>query len=597
MIDVREILKKRPLLFDGGMGTYYKAKPGQECELANLTDPAGILAVHREYLAAGADAVKTNTFGLPRMAAAQTPDWEAAVQAGWKLAEQAAAETSAAVFADLGPAPDTEAAPAVQAYLAVAGKFIALGAKNFLFETLSTDAGVAEAAKYIKENVPDAFILVSFAVLPDGYTREGRHCSELVRRMTECGVVDAVGLNCVSAPGAMRTLVQRLGKMALPLSVMPNAGYPVVTRTRVQYQGKPEYFARELARIASECSGVRILGGCCGTTPAHIVALRGALDAMPEAQPAAPAAPVSTTAKPTVEKEDAFLRKLNAGQKVIAIELDSPKDADLTGYLDAARRLQQAGADLLTIADCPIARARMDSSLVACRVHRELGLNVLPHMTCRDRNLNATKALLLGLYAEGVREVLAITGDPIPTAERDEVKNVYQFNSRKLAQYIVSLAGEGREMPSPMTVFGALNLNARNFDVELRRAVEKLENGMSGFLTQPVLSAQAVENLKKARETLGDKAKILAGIMPVVSQRNAIFMENEINGIHVDAEIIDRFAGLDRAQGEELGLEVSVKAAQAAAPYADGFYLMTPFNRVALMERLIARLKEEIIED
>ena len=514
---------------------------------------------------------------------------------GWKLAAQAAAKTSAAVFADLGPAPDTEALPAAQIYTALAERFAALGAKNFLFETLSSDAGVAEAAWQIKEAVPDAFVLVSFAVLPDGYTREGLHCTQLVRSMTACGAVDAVGLNCVSAPGAMRTLVQQLGRTELPLSVMPNAGYPVVTRTRVQYQGKPEYFARELARLAAE--GVRILGGCCGTTPAHIAALRAALDALPETLPAAPAAAVSTAAKPEVEKDDAFLRKLNAGKKVIAIELDSPKDADLTGYLDGARRLQAAGADLLTIADCPIARARMDSSLVACRVHRELGLNVLPHMTCRDRNLNATKALLLGLYAEGVREVLAITGDPIPTAERDEVKNVYQFNSRKLAQYIVSLAGEGREMPSPLTVFGALNLNARNFDVELRRAQEKLQNGMSGFLTQPVLSAQAVVNLKKTRETLGEKAKILAGIMPVVSQRNAIFMENEVNGIHVDAEIIERFAGLDRAQGEELGLEVSVKAAQAAAPYADGFYLMTPFNRIALMERLIARLKDEGIAD
>ena len=594
MLDVRKLLTRRPLLFDGGMGTYYKTKPGQECEQANLTDPEGILAVHRAYLAAGADAIKTNTFSLPRLAAAQQPGWEQLADAGWQLAAKAAGETGAAVFADLGPAPDTENNPAAQVYLAVAKRFALLGAQNFLFETLSAEDGVLEAIRALKQTVPEAFVLVSFAVLPDGYTREGRYCAELVRRMAQSGVVDAVGLNCVSAPGAMRALVQQLGDAGLPLSVMPNAGYPVVARAQVRYQGKPEYFARELSRLAAE--GVRILGGCCGTTPQHIAALRTALDALPETLPAAPAAKPAEAAKPVVETDDAFLRKLRAGQRVIAVELDSPKDADLTAYLEGARRLQTAGADLLTIADCPIARARMDSSLVACRVHRELGMNVLPHMTCRDRNLNATKALLLGLYAEGVREVLAITGDPIPTAERDEVKNVYQFNSRKLAQYIVSLAGEGREMPAPITVFGALNLNARNFEVELRRAAEKLENGMSGFLTQPVLSAQAVENLQKARETLGEQAKILAGILPVVSQRNAIFMENEVNGIHVDEAIIQKFEGLDRAAGEELGLEVSVQAAKAAAPYADGFYLMTPFNRVALMERLIARLRTEVTD-
>ena len=595
MIDVRAHLARKPLLFDGGMGTYYKAKPGTECEQGNLLDPAGVRKVHREYLAAGAEAIKTNTFGLPRMAAARRPDWQALARAGWKLAAEAAVETGAAVFADLGPAPDTEAAPAGSIYTAVARCFVEQGAKNFLFETLSSDAGVLEAVQAVKAQVPDAFVLVSFAVLPDGYTREGMYSKDLVRRMTKSGIVDAVGFNCVSAPGAMRTLVQQLGSTALPLSVMPNAGYPVVTRTQVKYQGKPEYFAKELARIAAE--GVRILGGCCGTTPAHIAALRAALDSLPAVEKAAPAVQVSTPEAPTVEKDDAFLRKLNAGKKVIAIELDSPKDADLTNYLAGAKRLQAAGADLLTIADCPIARARMDSSLVACRVHRELGLCTLPHMTCRDRNLNATKALLLGLYAEGVREVLAITGDPIPTAERDEVKNVYQFNSRKLAQYIVSLAGEGREMPSPMTVFGALNLNARNFEVELRRAGEKLENGMSGFLTQPVLSEQAVENLRHTRETLGERAKILVGIMPVVSQRNAIFMENEVNGIHVAEDIVEAFAGLDREQGEALGLEISLKMAREALPYADGFYLMTPFNRVALMERLIARLKTELLQE
>ncbi len=193
---------------------------------------------------------------------------------------------------------------------------------------------------------------------------------------------------------------------------MPNAGYPVVTRTQVQYQGKPEYFARELGRLAAEggAHSGRLLRHHPGP---HCCPARGT------GCPAGGAAhrPGGTDLhrrKSGVETDDAFLRKLRAGQKVIAVELDSPKDADLTAYLEGARRLQAAGADLLTIADCPIARARMDSSLVACRVHRELGLSTLPHMTCRDRNLNATKALLLGLYAEGVREVLAITGDPSP---------------------------------------------------------------------------------------------------------------------------------------------------------------------------------------
>ena len=285
MSDVRTLLKKRPLLFDGGMGTYYKGAPGRECEQANRLDPEGIRAVHRAYLAAGADAIKTNTFGLPRMAAAQDPEWEALADAGWKLAAEAAAGTDAAVFADLGPAPDTEGRAAAQVYTAVVRRFAALGAKNYLFETLSSDTGVLDAVRALRETVPDAFVQVSFAVLPDGYTREGLLFRDLLHRMEGSGVVDAVGLNCVSAPGAMKKLVQGLGETRLPLSVMPNAGYPVVTRARVLYQGKPEYFAREMGQIAA--AGVRILGGCCGTTPAHIAALRAELDALPRQTEAA----------------------------------------------------------------------------------------------------------------------------------------------------------------------------------------------------------------------------------------------------------------------------------------------------------------------
>src|SRR5699024_6593972 len=311
-------------------------------------------------------------------------------------------------------------------------------AVNFLFETLSTDAGVAETAAYIKSRRPEAFVLVSFASLPDGYTREGVSVRALAARMAACGAVDAVGLNCLLAPNAMRSVMPALAGCGLPVAAMPNGGYPLVARDHVVYQGRPDYFAQEMCRIRQQ--GALILGGCCGTTPAHIRAMRQLLERTP--MPIAPAAPTPAPAAPETPApvlDDPFLRKLAEGKKVIAVELDSPRDADLTGYMASARRLQLAGADAVTIADCPIARARVDSSLTACKLRRELGLVAMPHMTCRDRNLNATKALLLGLYAEGVREVLAITGDPIPTAERDEVKTVYQFNSRKLAQYIHTL--------------------------------------------------------------------------------------------------------------------------------------------------------------
>ena len=592
MQDLKTYLAHHPLVFDGGMGTYYKAAPGLACEQANTADPDGVLAVHRAYLEAGAQALKTNTFGLTAMAARQEPGWQALADAGYALAVQAA-QDKAYVFADLGPVPDTEEWPAGQVYTEVAERMLDQGAEYFLFETLSSDAGVLEAVQAIRARCPHAFVLVSFAALPDGYTREGLACSQLLQRMQASGLVDAAGLNCVSAPGAMAALVQQLGRQGLPLSVMPNAGYPVVARSQVRYQGKPAYFAKTLAALAGR--GVRILGGCCGTTPEHIRALTEALEEQPALEPAFAEPDAVPAAHQPAETEDAFLCKLRSGQPVIAVELDSPKTADLSGYLASARRLQQAGADILTIADCPVARARMDAALVACRVHRELGLCVLPHMTCRDRNLNATKALLLGLAAEGIGEVLAITGDPIPTAERDEVKSVYQFNSRKLAQYILSLAGEGG-LPARMAVFGALNLGARNFAVELRRAEEKLACGMTGFLTQPVLSTQALENLRLARQTLGSRAKLLAGVLPVVSLRNAQFLDSEVNGIQVEPELLQRFAGLDKAAGEALGLEVAFGAAKAALPYADGLYLMTPFQRVGLMETLIARIRTELFE-
>ena len=394
--------------------------------------------------------------------------------------------------------------------------------------------------------------------------------------------VDAVGFNCVSGPSHLLKYIQSLDLGDTWLSVMPNAGYPTVLGRRTVFQGQPDYFASQMAQIVR--AGAAIVGGCCGTTPAHMARTAETLE---KPLPPLTSTPAEAPRETVPVSANSLWEKLERGQRVIAVELDPPVDDDIAPFLEGVQALHKAGADAVTIADCPIGRPRADSSLLACKLKRELGVEPLPHMTCRDRNLNATKALLLGLSMEGVHNVLLVTGDPIPTENRDEVKSVFNFNSRKLARYVSGL--NENTLRTPFRIYGALNLNARNFAQQLKIAREKEENGVAGFLTQPVLSAEALENLKLARETL--HGRILGGIFPVVSHKNACFLNNEIAGMRVCDEIVALYEGLDRAAAEDLAVTISARIAAEIAPYTDGVYLMTPFRRVALMERIIAEIR------
>ena len=277
------------------------------------------------------------------------------------------------------------------------------------------------------------------------------------------------------------------------------------------------------------------------------------------------------------------------GKRPFAIELDSPDTSDVSKFMAGAERLRDSGAGIVTIADCPVARPRMDSCLLACKLRRELGIEVLPHMTCRDKNVNAIKALLMGLSAENVNNVLAVTGDPIPRDKRDEVKGVYNFNSRTLAGYINSL--RDTVLPENFKISAALNVNARNFSVELELAKEKQNNGVCAFFTQPVLTEQAFENLKLARKEL--RERILGGIFPIVSYKNAVFINSEVAGINVDEKIIKLYEDADRERGEMLALDISTEIAERIRPYVDGFYLMTPFGRVELVARIMNAIRIE----
>ena len=586
-MDIREYLKQgRPLLFDGAMGTYFAAKTGKasdQCERANLTLPKEILAIHKAYLEAGCQAIKTNTFSMgAELAEGENFEAEQIIRSGCWLALEATKGTDAVIFADMGPAPQGKAVSPAENYCRQADIFLSQGITHFLVETLPSDSGIPEFAHYVKSKCPDAYIIVSYAVSSDGVTWEGRRGRKLLQRTAELDAVDAVGFNCVSGPHHILEQLQSVELPGKPVSIMPNAGYPTVVGQRTVYQGAPEYFAQKMVQIVE--NGAVIVGGCCGTTPAHIEKMTAAL-AQPVQRRTGQQKGEKKT-RPVIIGENTLWDKLSAGKRVVAVELDPPVDDDIGFFLEGVQLLRDSGADAVTIADCPVGRPRADSSLLACKVKRELGIEALPHMACRDRNLNATKALLLGLSIEGVHNVLLVTGDPIPTEERSEVKSVFNFNSRKLARYVSDL---NDSLTTPFHIFGALNLNARNFEMQLRMAQEKEACGVEGFLTQPVLSAQALENLKLARERL--KGKILGGIFPVVSHRNACFLNNEISGMRVCDEIVALYEGKSREEAEALAVRISAQVAKEIEPYTDGVYLMTPFRRVALMRRIMEELR------
>ena len=581
---VRKQLEQGILLFDGATGTYAKSMPewpDGHVELACVHAAHKVRLLHKAYLDAGCRAIKTNTFAAHIGFAADSPDHQQQIVRDAVQAACDAAGNRACVFADIGPAP-ADCDPA-KAYIQLADAFVNQGLSCFLFETMPTADGIAQAAAYIRNKNPEAFIAVSFAANPDGFTRAGENAAALIAAMDGCSDIDAVGLNCICGAYHLRRLIESMPRTKKTLIAMPNAGYPHVIDGRTYYDSDPVYYAQQVMACAAH--GARILGGCCGTTPQHIHTIAELLKRN-EAISA-----VKTDAEPKGEQracQSRIAQKLARGERPVLVELDPPRNSDIKSFLAGAQRLGSAGADAVTIADCPIGRARMDSSLLACKIRRELGIEAMPHMTCRDRNVNATKALLLGLSMEGVHNVLAVTGDPVPTDDRGSVKSVFQFNSRVFARFVRSLSQSAET--EPFFLCGALNINAVNFDAELERAKDKEACGVEAFLTQPVLSDRAVRNIQKARQAL--KGRIFGGLFPVVSFNNARFLQSEVAGIDIDDRVISAYEGLDRVQGEALAVRLCHDAAREIAPHVDGYYIMTPFQRVELVCRVMDAIRK-----
>lgn len=577
---------KFPLVFDGAMGTYYPDKSKRvmpECEMANLFDSEVIYEIHKEYVDAGAMAIKTNTFQANTISLGT--DFSVVknvIEAGISLAKKAVEKTETLVFADIGPIPGNDE-NSIYEHKEIVDIFLENGINDFLFETFSEIGTLKELAKYIKEKDEDAFIITSFAVGADGLTRMGEVGEDLLSEAAKSADIDAVGFNCVSGPLRLREYIEKINLPEKIISIMPNGGYPTVIKNRTYYSANKDYFSNATLQFLEY--GVQIIGGCCGTRPEFI---REITERISEYR--------YTKTRPEKKKharletpytENLFRNKLEHGKKPIVVEFDPPKDLNMKRYMENVKALSNSGADGITIADCPVARVRVDASLTAYKIKNEIGIEPIVHMTCRDRNVNASKALLLGLNLENILNIITITGDPVPTAEKDEVKSVFQFNSTKFAALVSDM--NEKIFTNKMNIGAALNINANKFDLEIKRAQAKEKAGVNVFYTQPVISKTAVENLKIARKEL--KSYIMGGVMPIVSYKNALFMNSEASGIRLDDEIIERYKGLEREAASRLAVEITSDFMKQIADDVDGYYIITPFSRVEIVGELIQLFK------
>lgn len=590
-MNIREYLKKSKLIADGSFGTYYsqKYKTVDIPEYANITASQRISKIHTEYINSGAKLIRTNTFASNTYSLdCSIEQVKENIKAAYKIAKEAVEQSGKEIFiaGNIGPVPavfqpDFEAVE--EEYYQIAKTFIDEGADILCFETFTQSEHIMPAIKRIKEEC-NPFIIVQFCVNQYGYSEAGESAERLVSETAFSECVDAVGLNCGVGPAHMQQILSRINlNNNCFVTAMPNAGYPLLVRNRVKYADNPIYFASKVNDIA--LFGADIIGGCCGTTPDYIREVAKTVDLTPTVKSDETSAN-NENEKPVIKKS--FFRNADGtikDKKLIAVELAPPFGADDKKLLEAAHMLKGLGVDVLTFPDSPSGRTRIDSVLMAQKVKNVTGFEVMPHICCRDKNAIAVRSTFLGASINGINNFLIITGDPIPVMARQVVKSVFNFDSVGLMRIADEMNSEALK-DSPLTYGGAINQSRRRIESEIKRVQKKMEAGAEFFLTQPVFTAEDAERLRRVKEETG--ARILCGIMPLVSRKNALFMKNEISGVNVTDEVIERYPeNADREDGENVGVELAKEMIAATRDFADGYYFSFPFNRTYLLKRII----------
>ncbi len=615
MSQFADIFASRPVLADGAMGTVLYARGVfiNRCyDELNLSDPGLILSIHEEYLQAGAEILESNTFGANRFRlgrhgladqvnAINAAGVRIARQAVDRLKEKQAGEAwVAGAVGPLGvrlePLGKTGLDEARAAFAEQIAALAAAGVDLLSIETMPALNEAREALAAARETAPELPVLVMVTVDDDGNCLDGSSPAHAAALLTEWGA-GAIGVNCSTGPTMVLTAIEAMrAATSLPLAAMPNAGMPRAVEGRNIYLCSPEYMA-SFARKAIQ-AGVQIVGGCCGTTPNHIRAIRSAmrdLDARARIEVTGEAPELTTETPPAPLSARSRIGALIAeGSFVTMVEIVPPRGIDCAKEIEGSRLLASLGVHAINVPDSPRATARMSAESLCIQIQQHTTMETVLHYTCRDRNLLRIQSDLLGASSIGLRNILCMTGDPTKLGNYPDATAVFDVDSIGLVNIVrrlnhgLDIGANAIGMSTNFTIGVAANPGVPDIEQELRRFAYKVEAGAEYAITQPVFDLRLLESFLKRIEE--HRIPVIAGIWPLVSLRNAEYLKNDLR-ISMPEEIMLRMAQAETPEAAQReGILIAQEMLEAVRPFVQGVQVSAPFGRYTAAAEVIANV-------
>ena len=608
-----ELLDNGTLLADGAMGTMLHANGigFDKCfDELNITNPAAVADVHREYIEAGAQLIITNTFGANRFKLSKHGLEDDVKEINIKGVELAKRVVSASfkdvlVAGDVGPlgvriAPygRVQLEEAREAFAEQIEALCEAGADLVVIETMSDLYEIKEAIKAARE-VCSLPVVASVTFTRDDRTLLGDNPKKVARVLNTAGA-DVIGVNCSGGPAQLLRIL-KLMKQAVPdgkFWVKPNAGWPERVGGRIMYPADADYFG-EYA-LSFRDAGANIVGGCCGTTPQHVARMRTSLDTNPHVDQSHIAIlPQEELTETAQEQPTKFAQKLTSGGFAIAVEMDPPRGLSTHKLIAGASLLAEAGADVINVADSPMARMRMSAWAVCDVVQRQVGVETTIHFPTRGRNLLRVQGDLLAAHALGVRNVFVVMGDPTSIGDYPEATDNYDLVPSGLIKLIKQGFNEGVDhsgtsigQPTSFFVGSALNLSTQDIEREVKTLHRKVKAGTDFFITQPIYRPDDGQKLLAAYEAKHGKLDkpILVGVLPLVTVRHANFLHHEVPGIFIPDETRNRIEAAGE-EGAKVGVEIAVELIEQIKSWAGGIYIMPQFHKYDMVAEIIEAVK------